>query len=120
ALPEKDGHVAWTQVIQVHPHDADTAFFAFYDGKGPQGVWKTTDAGETFTQLHDGSARAMAIAPGDPDTIYCSSAVTHDGGETWQPVQAMAEAAWMITVHPADADVAYYSRPGRPVYGTID
>ncbi len=130
----RDGGASWThvdlpknvqgipariQVIQVHPTNPDTAFFAFYEG-GHSGVWKTVNGGKTFTQLTAANARGMAICAGNPDTIYCSTAVSHNGGATWTPTQRLGLPAWCITVHPTRPNVAFYSRPGAPVYCTTD
>jgi len=46
----------------------------FYIGVVNGGVWKTTDAGRTWTPLFDdqptGSIGALAVAPSDPRVIY--------------------------------------------------
>lgn len=119
-LPENEKHEpAHIQVVQVHPADPDMALFAFYGGSRG-GVWRTRDGGASFEQLTTLNARAMAIAPSRPDTIYCSGGVSHDGGATWTRIDRMGLAAWCIAVHPANPDVAYYSRPGSAVFCTRD
>ncbi len=49
----------------------------FYIGAVNGGVWKTTDAGQTWTPLFDdqptGSIGALAVAPSDPNIIYVAS-----------------------------------------------
>jgi len=49
----------------------------FYVGAVNGGVWKTTDAGRTWTPIFDsqptGSIGAIAIAPSDPRVIYVGS-----------------------------------------------
>ena len=46
----------------------------FYFGAVAGGVWKTTDGGETWSSLTDGtpisSVGALALAPSNPDVIY--------------------------------------------------
>ncbi len=48
--------------------------YTFYFGSVDGGVWKTTNAGLTWSQISDGqtnpSVGALAIAPSDPRTIY--------------------------------------------------
>src|SRR5205085_368459 len=49
----------------------------FYFGAVAGGVWKTTDAGQTWTPIFDGqpiaSIGALAVAPSDPNIIYVGS-----------------------------------------------
>src|SRR5277367_1199494 len=49
----------------------------FYIGVNNGGVWKTTDAGRTWTPIFDGqptgSIGALAVAPSNPDIIYVGS-----------------------------------------------
>src|SRR5258708_5599217 len=80
------------------PGDPDT----FYFGAAAGGVWKTTDAGATWTPLTDGtpisSVGALGVAPSDHNVIYVGTGeaaprgdMTYgdgiyksvDGGKTW-------------------------------------
>src|SRR5437764_766158 len=60
----------WAEMIQGVPSKSDT----FYFGASGGGVWRTDDAGLTWTSLFDkGSSSAIgaiAIAPSNPDVIY--------------------------------------------------
>jgi photosystem II stability/assembly factor-like uncharacterized protein len=51
--------------------------FTFYMGMVNGGVWKTTNAGRTWTPIFDdqptGSIGAIAVAPSDPNVIYVGS-----------------------------------------------
>jgi photosystem II stability/assembly factor-like uncharacterized protein len=114
---DTDGKPARIQVVQIHPTNPDIVFLAFYDG-ARNGIWKTTDGGQTFIQLHAGGSRAMAVSPSNPDVIYCGDAVTHDGGKTWSAFQQESTGPWCIVVHPINPEVAYYSRPGAAVWRT--
>jgi photosystem II stability/assembly factor-like uncharacterized protein len=56
--------------IAVHPTDPNTVYL----GTAAGGVWKTTDGGQTWTQLTDSQASlaigAVAIDPNNPNTIF--------------------------------------------------
>jgi photosystem II stability/assembly factor-like uncharacterized protein len=75
----------------------------FYFGSVGGGVWKTENAGQTWTPIFDSqpiaSIGAIAVAPSDPNVIYVGSGeadmrsqISHgngmyksiDGGKTWQ------------------------------------
>ena len=75
----------------------------FYFGAVNGGIWKTTNAGQSWTNITDGksdisSVGAIAIAPSDPNVIYVGTGEkdlredltygtgvyrTTDGGQTW-------------------------------------
>jgi photosystem II stability/assembly factor-like uncharacterized protein len=76
--------------------------YTFYIGAVNGGVWKTTDAGQTWQSLFDheptGSIGALAVAESDPNVIYAGSGEglirpdlsvgdgiykSTDGGKTW-------------------------------------
>ena len=72
--PFRGGRV--TAVAGV-PSDPDT----YYMGATGGGVWKTTDAGETWTNVSDtffgsGSIGAIAVADSDPNVIYVGTGST--------------------------------------------
>ena len=88
----------WAEMIEGVPSKPNT----FYFGASGGGVWKTDDAGRTWTSLFDkgGSSAigAIAIAPSNPDVIYIGGGQpeprydvqagrgvyrTTDGGKTW-------------------------------------
>ena len=88
----------WAEMIEGVPSKPNT----FYFGASGGGVWKTDDAGRTWTSLfdHGGSSAigAIAIAPSDPNVIYVGGGQPEprydieagrgvykstDGGKTW-------------------------------------
>jgi len=105
-------------------------FFGAVDG----GVWKTTNAGQTWSNLTDGkstiaSVGAIALAPSDPNVIWVGTGetdwredLTHgdgvwrstDGGETWQHLGLDdTRHIGVIKVHPTNPDVAYVAAMGH-------
>ena len=88
----------WAEMIEGVPSKPNT----FYFGASGGGVWKTDDAGRTWTSLFDkgGSSAigAIAIAPSNPNVIYVGGGQpepryddqsgrgvykSSDGGTTW-------------------------------------
>ncbi|HEY6051994.1 MAG TPA: hypothetical protein VIZ58_12140, partial [Thermoanaerobaculia bacterium] len=106
--------------LAPHPTDANT----IYVGAAGGGVWKSSDAGATWTPLTEGlsdlSVGALAVAPSSPDTIYLGTGEggyaidfipgigflkSTDGGVTWNlPSSVIATTFYRISVHPTNAN----------------
>ena len=123
------------RVTAVAGHASQPA--TFYFGGTGGGVFRTTNAGRSWTNITDGqipvgSIGAIEVAPSNANVIYVatgSAAIrsnvsigkgvyrSSDGGETWQ--FAGLEKAGVIgdmVVHPSDADVAFVAAVGN-VFG---
>jgi photosystem II stability/assembly factor-like uncharacterized protein len=108
----------------------------FYIGAVNGGVWRTDNAGRTWTPIFDGqstgSIGALAIAPSDPNVIYVGSGEglqrpdlsvgngiykSTDGGTTWTHLGLRdgQQIAW-ISVDPTDANRLFVAVLGHP-YG---
>lgn len=122
--------------------------YTFYFGAVAGGVWKTTDAGATWTPLTDGtpisSVGALAIAPSDHNVIYVGTGeaaprgdMTYgdgvyksvDGGKTWSHIGLTdSRQIGALIVDPHDADTVLVAAFGhafgpnkeRGVYRTTD
>ncbi|GAA0706218.1 hypothetical protein [Dokdonella soli] len=120
----------------------------FYFGAAGGGVWKTTDAGNTWQPMSDGlgaaSIGAIAIAPSNPDVIYAGSGQPEprydvaagngvykstDGGVHWKPVGlAATRHIGAILVDPKNPDTVlvgalghlFGSNPERGVFRSTD
>jgi photosystem II stability/assembly factor-like uncharacterized protein len=72
--------------------DRDT----YWMGATGGGVWKTTDAGKTWTCLSDGSfggsIGAVAVAPSDPNVVYVGG-----GEKTWRGNVSSGDGMWKTT-----------------------
>ncbi|MEO0972971.1 MAG: glycosyl hydrolase, partial [Pseudomonadota bacterium] len=114
--------------IAMHPQDEST----WYVGVGSGGVWKTTNAGTTWTPIFDDqssySIGALAIDPSAPDTIWVGTGEavdgrhvgfgdgiyrSRDGGKSWENLGlAASEHIARIIVHPTNSDVVYVAAKG--------
>ena len=120
----------------------------FYFGSVGGGVWKTTNAGETWEPIFDsqpiGSIGAIAVAQSNPNVIYVGTGEpdfrsdltygngiyrTTDGGKTWSNIGLKASRhIARIVIDPRDPNVvlvaavgsAYGSGPERGVFRTTD
>ncbi|MCU1287152.1 MAG: hypothetical protein JWO13_3502 [Acidobacteriales bacterium] len=108
----------------------------FYFGAVGGGVWKTTDAGNTWAPIFDSqpiaSIGALEVAPSDPNVIYVGSGeadmrddITYgngvykstDGGQTWSNIGLRdSRQIGRIIVDPKNADVVYVAALGH-AYG---
>ena len=114
------------------PGDPNTFYFGAVDG----GVWKTTNAGVTWTPVFDhqpvASIGAIAVAPSDPKIIYAGSGESDirsdlasgdglyrstDSGEHWQNVGLRdTRQISRIVIDPQNADIVYAGALGH-AYG---
>ena len=91
----------WSEMVEGIPGRPDSYVFGAAGG----GVWRTDNAGRTWTSLFDAGPAApvgaIAVAPSDPQTIYIGTGQpeprydvaggagvyrSRDGGRTWQPL----------------------------------
>jgi photosystem II stability/assembly factor-like uncharacterized protein len=108
----------------------------FYMAAVNGGIWKTDDAGRTWTPIFDdqstGSVGALTIAPSNPDIIYAGSGEglqrpdlsvgngmykSTDGGRTWKHLGLRdAQQIANILVDPRDPNRVFVAAVGHP-YG---
>ncbi|RMA58483.1 T9SS type A sorting domain-containing protein [Ulvibacter antarcticus] len=97
-------------------------------GANTGGVWKTTDAGQTWTPLNDYFTNlkvySVAIDPSNSDTYYFGSTDgflfrSTDAGATWTQIADLGSAdVNKILIHPTDSDIIFAS--GGGVWRTVD
>ena len=130
--------------VEVHPHDKSI----WYVGVGSGGVWKTTNAGTTFTPIFDDqpsySIGEIALAPSNPEIVWVGTGEnvsgrhvawgtgvyrSLDGGATWANMGLPeSEHIGKILIHPENPDVVLVASEGplwssggeRGVYMTED
>ena len=108
----------------------------FYFGAVAGGVWKTTDAGNTWDPLFEkqttSSIGALAVSESDPNVIYAGSGEacirgnisfgdgvyrSNDGGKTWNNVGLKdTRHIGAVIIHPANPEVAFVAALGH-AYG---
>ncbi len=111
----------------------------FYIAAVNGGIWKSRDAGRTWTPIFDGestgSVGAIAVAPSDPNVVYAGSGEglqrpdlsvgngmykSVDGGATWTHLGLRdGQQIASIAVDPADANRLFVAVLGHP-YGAND
>ncbi len=130
--------------VAVHPVDRTT----WYVAAGSGGVWKTTDAGTTFTPVFDSqpsySIGEITIDPSNPETVWVGTGEnvsgrhvgwgdgvyrSRDAGKTWQRTGLQkSEHIGRILVDPGNSDIVLVAAEGplwaeggeRGVYRTTD
>jgi photosystem II stability/assembly factor-like uncharacterized protein len=127
--PYRGGRVL---AVAGDPTDARRFYFGSVNG----GVWRTDDAGRTWTPIFDeenvGSIGAIAIAPSDAKVIYVGTGEADmrsdiaqgigmfrsgDGGKTWQSIGLSdTQQIGRIVVDPRNPDVVLVAALGHP-YG---
>ena len=114
------------------PSDRETYYFGATGG----GVWKTTDAGQSWNNVSDGtfggSIGAVAVSEWDPNVVWVGGGektlrgnVSHgegvwrsvDAGKSWEHV-GLGDSRHIprIRLHPRDPDLAYVAALGH-LYG---
>ena len=108
----------------------------FYFGSVDGGVWKTSDAGVTWTPIFDGqpiaSIGALEVAPSNPNVIYAGTGESDirsalstgdgvykstDGGQTWKNIGLRdTRQISRIVIDPQNPDVVYVGALGH-AYG---
>ncbi|HSR50226.1 MAG TPA: glycosyl hydrolase, partial [Acidobacteriota bacterium] len=141
-----DGGANWTRVLEISentgvtdiaidPRDPDVLYAAAYqrrrrvwtmiDGGPESGIHKTTDGGQSWTELKTGLPRVdmgrigLAVSPANPDIVYAQVEAaedkggifrSEDRGATWErrnPFDATAFYYSQIVADPVDPDRIY-------------
>jgi photosystem II stability/assembly factor-like uncharacterized protein len=114
--------------IEIHPENENI----WYVAVGSGGVWKTENAGTTWTPVFDKqnvySIGTITIDPNNPDTVWVGTGEdvggrhvsfgdgvyrSDDGGKTWKNMGlTKSEHISRILVHPYDSDVIWVTAQG--------
>ncbi|MEQ9105534.1 MAG: glycosyl hydrolase [Rhodothermales bacterium] len=140
--PSRGGRVTAVAGHRAHPH-------TFYMGSTGGGVWKTSDAGQTWTNISDGffetaSIGSIDVADSNPDIIYVGTGSdglrsnviigrglykSTDAGKTWTHMGLRKTGQiGAVVVHPTNPDIVWVAAQGSPfgpnpdrgVYKSVD
>ncbi len=99
-------------------------------GANTGGVWKTTDAGQTWTPLNDFFSNlrvyAVTIDPSNSNTYYSGSSSgiifkSTDAGATWNMLADMSNSLInKILVHPTNSNIMFACSQNAGIYRSID
>lgn len=140
--PNRGGRVTAVTGVASQPH-------TFYMGVASGGVWKTTDAGDTWMPMTDrhfevASIGAISAYDGDPNIVYVGTGSdglrsnvstgrgvyrSNDAGQTWTFV-GLPDVGQIgaVRIHPTNPDIVFVSatgnlfknNPERGVFRTTD
>ena len=126
--PNRGGRVTTVTGVPQQP-------FTFYMGTTGGGVWKTTDAGQTWSNISDGyfaaaSMGSIDVADSDPNVIYAGTGSeglrsnvsvgrgmykSIDAGKTWSFI-GLRDVGQIgsVIIHPTNPEIAFAAAVGNP------
>ena len=132
--PARGGRVTTVTGVLQEPH-------TFYFGSTGGGVWKTIDAGQTWTNVSDGqitvgSMGDIDVADSDPNIVYAGTGSdglrsnvsigkgvwkSTDAGKTWTQVGLTNTGSiGGLEIHPTNPDIVFVAAIGNPFKPTPD
>ncbi len=124
---------AWVTAIDVPESPTHDHLYTIYAASRSGGLWKTTNAGTTWTNVTDSigaeAMGAVAIAPSNPNVVWIGEGdqanarssisgkgvfKSTDGGTTWQ-FMGLPDSHHIarIVIHPSNPDVVYVAALGH-------
>jgi len=106
-----DPDTGYAYCVAFDPSHAGTAYAGCYPGA----VYRTTDAGASWTSVSrglpaNGAVQGLAVNPGNPDIVLAAASDgcyrTSDAGGSWQEVGGMSS-AFDVALSPANPALAY-------------
>ncbi|MCO5171198.1 MAG: YCF48-related protein [Planctomycetes bacterium] len=128
-------------VLVVHPTDPDLVYAGTGNLFPGTGVWKTADAGQSWSQASaglpaDATVRALAIDPSNPQVLYAGHTTSQvgmpttgqgvykstDGAQTWARVGPGVGPDELVdlVVDPTDPQVVYAASYGEGAFKSTD
>lgn len=147
ALPKATDNAVWTSLgpgssggrlrsLLIDPTNPNIVWLGAVSG----GVWKSTDAGQTWRATTDSTVGSvgiysMTMMPGNPNTVFATTGevlpsvgiiVTRDGGNTWQTLSATGDAAAALqkaralVIHPLQTSLMVIAAGNAGIWRTTD
>jgi photosystem II stability/assembly factor-like uncharacterized protein len=131
-LPQGEGGEVCAQSLAINPTDPNVVYLGTGCGPfGGNGVYKSTDGGETWSPANRGmmdySITALAIDPTTPQTVYAGGNggelyKSTDSGATWQDITPNLEQSTIvaIVIDPSASQVIYLLSADKGVLASYD
>ena len=130
-LKSTDGGATWNPTgsgpgttvrkILIHPSNSNIVFAA-----GTNGIWRSVNAGASWTNVHSGSKEDIEFKPDDLNIMYATGNDVYrstDNGQTWTPVgsaQGITNTGrTLVSVTPANPDVVYIVQASGSLFGRM-
>jgi photosystem II stability/assembly factor-like uncharacterized protein len=126
-LRSTDGGATWQpmeshgETVLVDPRHPRTLL------SGGLGVWKSTDAGVTWTQLLaiPGTIESLLLDPSDPDVLLAGPLGdllrrSEDGGRTWTQIDVPTVAVVALAADPAHAGTFWLGSLGQGTFRSLN
>jgi photosystem II stability/assembly factor-like uncharacterized protein len=118
------GPISWIQVIQAKLEATVGGGivmgkdFTICIGTLGQGIWRSTDGGDTWVRVRQGlysesAVRALAVHPRDPSVIYAGADSgiyrSEDKGENWERLDSPMNQVpiWALAIDPVDPNIVF-------------
>ncbi len=107
--------------ILIHPTNSNIVF-----ATATNGIWRSVNAGTSWTQVHASGKEDIEFKPGDPMIMYASGSDvvrSVDNGATWNPVgvgQGITNTGrTLVAVSAADPNVVYAVQASGSLFGRM-
>ena len=116
--------------VAVSARNSEVIYAGDYGGVD-QGVYKTTNGGQTWVAVNSGltntTIHALALDPVDDQIVFVGTTKggvfkSIDGGENWRPINKglLQDYVGVVTIDPANGQIIYVGTNGGGVYKSTD
>jgi photosystem II stability/assembly factor-like uncharacterized protein len=103
---------------EIAPHPRISGYVVI--AVGGEGLFRSKDAGETWTSLTEGAGSPLVYAPTFPATLYAFGVIEHQGvllrsldnGATWEPVEGAPSPTRLATTTDGERVIVYIASAG--------
>jgi hypothetical protein len=130
-IKSSDGGATWSPAgagpsgtvrkILIHPTNSSLVF-----ATATNGIWRSVNAGATWTQVHSGGKEDIEFKPDDVNIMYATGNDVYrstDNGLTWNPVGAAQgitnSGRTLVSVTPANPNYVYIAQASGSLFGRM-